>query len=102
MKTANKLSTILIIAIVAVIGIGTYFKVAERHREKLLEASSKKIEEAARKCRLEKKCLEEQITLGELIDKGYLEKQIHPITKEFVGEDLIIECESFVCKTTLT
>lgn len=101
MKLANRLSIILFISIIAVIIISTSLKVATRHKEALLYVTSSRIEEAARKCYLEEKCEGDRTTLGEIIEEGYLGSQIHPITKEFISKDLVINCENFICETNL-
>ena len=49
-----------------------------------------------------KKCLEDEtITLGLLIEREYLENQIHPISKEYLNEKIVIECKNYVCTTDI-
>lgn len=100
-KMTTKISLILFVGTIALIGIATGIKVAEQHKEKLLLSVRSKIEEAARKCFLEGKCMEESIKLNDLIELQYLEKLVHPITKEYISGELTIYCKDYVCTTTL-
>lgn len=98
---ASKLSVILFLAIVVVIGVFTTFKVLDRHQEKLLKVASNKIVEQASKCFLDGKCSGSETTLDFLIREGYLEQQVHPVSKEFIDGNLVIKCTDFVCETDL-
>lgn len=98
---ASRISLILFIALILLIGISTGLKVMNDHRTRLLKVAESKIEDAAKKCQLEGKCTTQQTTLDYLIEEKYLEPQIHPITKEFIDGSLVIECINFTCKTTL-
>lgn len=69
-----------------IILIPTLYSVIKNHNDKLLEVSYKRIEEAAKKCYLDKKCSNEKITLKELYDNNYLEKESNPVTKEYYNE----------------
>lgn len=101
-KNSDKIiSVCLIIIIIGVIIIATALKVYNNHKENLLRVSSQKIEEAARKCSLEEACTENKTTLKFLIEKGYIEKQVHPISKEYIDENLEITCDNYVCKTEI-
>lgn len=95
----NRISWMLFGAIILVVTIGTAIKVFSNHRSHLLEVSTKRIEEAALKCVLENVCTENKTTLGFLIQNGYLDEQIHPVTKEYISESLEIECKDYVCTT---
>ncbi len=101
MAKTGKISFLLFLGIVALIGGATFMKVMTRHNEKLLRVAENKIEEAARKCYIEEKCTKYPVTLNELIQLSYLEKQVHPISKEFIDESLVINCEGYSCETTL-
>lgn len=100
-KFSKVLSSLLVISLIIVIIGATFLKVSSRHREKLLLVVTRKIEEATRKCYLEGNCQEGSTTLGSLISNNYLDKQIHPITKEFIKEELVITCKDYSCKTNI-
>lgn len=100
-KNSKIVSICLIVIIVGVIVIATSLKVYDNHKNDLLKVVNQKIEEAAKKCSLEEICTENKTTLAFLIEKGYLEKQVHPISKEFIGGDLEIVCENYACKTNV-
>ena len=74
-----------------IISFITTFKVIKNHQEKLLLVSEKRITEAAIKCLNEKKCSDNKITLKDLYNFNYLEKEINPITKEYYSELSYIE-----------
>ena len=97
----NNITLVLLLALVILIAASTTFKVMDRHEEKLLLVARRKIEEAARQCYLENKCTGESTYLGFLIKEGYLEAQVHPISKEFISEELTISCKDFECTTEL-
>lgn len=78
---------ITIIAIVLIILIPTAYTILKKHNERLMTVSYKKIEESARDCYLDNICLENKITLKELYDHKYLEKESNPITKKYYSEN---------------
>ena len=103
MKKMSKIISILIvIAMPLTIVIATVLKVSNNHQELELLVSSKKIEEAARKCVIDENCKEELISLGFLIKKGYLTQEVHPITKEFINEGTPITCKGYTCTVDLS
>ena len=81
-----------IISIVIIVLIPTLYTIIKRHNDRLIEVSTKRITEAAKKCYEDEKCKNEKITLKELYDNKYLKKESNPITKEYYNE------ESFVTK----
>ncbi len=100
MDKISKIATVaLIVVIIGVVVIATILKVYNNHKESLFQVVDKRIEEAAKKCSLEEVCTEGTTTLGFLIEKGYLEKQVHPISKEYVDENLSVTCSGYICKT---
>lgn len=102
MEKKVKIISLSLLAVgIGIIIITTVIKVYDNHKESLLRVSSQKIEEAAKKCTLDEVCTEEKTTLGFLIEKGYLEKQVHPISKEFIDENLEITCVDYTCKTNI-
>ena len=91
-----KLNKIFIsLAIVLIFGfiIGvTAFKVISDHNEKILIVESKYIISKAKKCYYDDICTNDKITLQELYDNNYLEKQVNNVTKEYYNS------ESYVIK----
>ena len=90
-KSMNKwiISTTIIIIFGLVIGV-TSFKVVNKHNDKLLLVEEKYIIEKAKKCKMEKKCNNDNITLKELYDLKYLEKQVNPVSKEYYSLDAYV------------
>lgn len=78
----KKIFSITIFIIVIPILCVTLNGVYKNHQEKLILVSNKRIIEAAQKCYLEQKCLDEKITLEKLYEEKYLEEESNPITKE--------------------
>jgi len=86
--TKNKVIIyITIIAIILIIGCPTVYKVIKNHKEKLIMITEKRIIEAAQKCWNEDNCVEEEISLKELYENNYLEKEADPITKKYYNEN---------------
>lgn len=83
------ISATIIIIFGLVIGV-TSFKVVSKHNEKLLLVEEKYIIETAKKCKIEKKCNNDTITLKELYDLNYLEKEVNPVTKEYYSMDAYV------------
>ena len=83
------ISTTIIIIFGLVIGV-TSFKVVNKHNDKLLLGEEKYIIEKAKKCKMEKKCNNDNITLKELYDLKYLEKQVNPVSKEYYSLDAYV------------
>jgi len=100
MKTSRLISIILIIMIIGIIAGATSLKVYNNHKQALLRVSRQKIEEAAQKCNIDNTC-ENEVTLGFLIEKGYLDNQVHPLTKEFIDTSLVVTCKNYNCETIL-
>jgi hypothetical protein len=86
----KKLIWFTVLIAIFIIVIGTVYKVYKNHIEHEYEVVEKKISENAKKCFLEEICTGNETTLGFLISSGYLDKQINPITKEYVDEALVI------------
>lgn len=75
-----------IVALILIIGIPTIYKVVKNHNETLYKISEKRIIEAAKKCWNEEKCTKDTITLKELYNLEYLEKEANPVTKKYYSE----------------
>ena len=82
------LLTIILVILVVIAG----FKNLNNHHEKEYLVVNNKILESARQCYLKEECSGE-ITLKELYDKGYLETQIDPLTKENMDENICLKYE---------
>ena len=78
------ISTIIII--IFLIGGMTAYKVSQKHQANMLLVSKKYIEEKARDCYNDKKCLSNEITLEMLYNNGYMARQANPVTKEYYNE----------------
>ncbi len=83
------ISTTIIIIFGLIIGV-TSFKVVNKHNDKLLLVEEKYIIEKAKECKMEKKCNNDNITLKELYDLKYLEKQVNPVSKEYYSLDAYV------------
>lgn len=83
------ISATIIIIFGLIIGV-TSFKVVNKHNDKLLLVEEKYIIEKAKKCKMEKKCNNDNITLKELYDLKYLEKQVNPVSKEYYSLDAYV------------
>lgn len=82
---------ITIIAIVIIILIPTVYTIVKKHNDKMINVTHKRIEEAAKECYLNNICLNERITLKQLYENDYLEKESNPITKEYYNEESYVE-----------
>lgn len=82
---------ITITAIVLIISIPTIYTIVKKYNDRLITVTHKRIEEAARECYLKNICLDDKITLKQLYDNKYLEKESNPITKEYYTEESYVE-----------
>lgn len=73
--------------IILLIGIPTMYKVVKQHQINLYAVLENKVNDAAKKCYYEKKCLNDKITLKELYDLDYLKEVSNPISKEVYSEN---------------
>lgn len=78
---------ITIVAVLAIIIIPTVYTVINNHNTRLLNITHKRIEEAARDCYLDEVCKDKKITLKELYENKYLEKENNPITKIYYNQE---------------
>ena len=88
----NKNLIIIIFLIVIFFIIGAY-NVYKEHINKLYLVVDNEIKDASKKCYLEKQC-EGEITLDVLIQKGYIDIVIDPITKEEISRDKCLKYEN--------
>ena len=82
----DRFCKLLLIAIFAILIIPSASYVMQEHNEKLTIAINKKIIEIAQKCKYEKKCQNNEVTLEELHNLGYIDKIYDPISKELINE----------------
>ena len=81
----------LILVVCLICGFTTY-KVVKSHNEKLTLVETKYIIETARKCINEHKCKDKNnVTLKELYDLKYLDKQVNSVTKEYYNENSYVK-----------
>lgn len=95
-KTSKIISIILVFSIIITIIVASVHKVYSNHKNDLLKVVNQKISEAGEKCNREEKC-ENEFTLGFLIENGYIDEQVHPITKEYVDKASKITCNNYNC-----
>lgn len=86
----KNLCLVTIIACLLIIAIPTIYKVINNHQTKLYAVLEKEIIEASEKCWYKGDCKSETITLKELYNLKYLDKQIDPVTKKVYDEDSTI------------
>ena len=76
--------------ILIIIVIATIVKVYTNHIDHLYYVVESKIIESTKKCYLEEVCTGEEVTLKDLIEKDYIDKQIDPKSKEYIDENIKI------------
>lgn len=83
----NKINIIgSIIVILLLISVPTIYKVIKNHNNNLYQVVEGKIIGAAKRCYYEEKCDQNDISLKDLYELGYLEKISDPISKEYYDE----------------
>lgn len=87
------LSGSILISLILITSVTT-FKVINIHKDKLLLVENKYLIETAKKCINEKNCQSDKVTLKELYDLEYLEKESNPVTKEYYSEESYIELKN--------
>ncbi len=92
-KKKTNLMIIFVAFFIVILFILAAYKNMNSHYEKELLVVNNKILESAKNCYLEKKC-EGEITLKDLYDKKYIEKQIDPRTKTDYNENVCIKWEN--------
>lgn len=93
----NKLIiSLTILASLLMIALPTILKIYERHEERLLLVSEKKIIESAENCFRTSSCQNHQTTIKELKEKGFLEENIvNPKTKTYYDDNTTLIEEHF-------
>ena len=82
----------IIISLFIIIGV-SYYKINKEKHDITYKVLNKKILESAEKCFNDDNC-KSDMTLGELINKGYLESMVDPDTKEYYSASSTIKIEN--------
>lgn len=95
--TKNKtIIYITLIILISIIVIASFLKVGKIHDERMLEVTTKKIVDSAKKCYYNNSCINDKITLQELYEKMGLQVQTNPITKQVYNENsYVLVSENF-------
>ncbi len=83
-----------VLASLVIIGLPTILKITKNHEERMYLVATKKIIESAETCFYNDECLQDEITIGELKQKGYLLDVINPQTKTYFEDDLVLIWEN--------
>ena len=70
------------------------FYVKKEHNANLWKVVNKSVVEAADRCKNESGCKEDTVTVGYLIERGYLDTVVNPITKEIISNDSYVDYRS--------
>lgn len=93
-KINSRVNVILIIIAILLLIVPSVFYIINNHYSNLYVVLEKKIIEEANNCFNDGNCKEREITLEELIEKGYLEKMYDPITKELINLKSYVKIDS--------
>ncbi len=91
-KKRTNLIYVFLGVLIILFGLAAY-KSLEKHHEKEYQVLNSRILESAKDCYLKEDCTGE-ITIKDLYNKKYLDKQIDPVTKEDVDETICIKFEN--------
>ena len=92
MNLSRVVFSVTILACLLIIGIPVFYKVVDRNHEKLYTVTNKLVTEAAENCYYDKVCTSTTVTLKELYDNNYLERDIiDPVSKEVYSEESYVE-----------
>jgi len=91
----NKIIFYVTIAIILLlIAITSIIKTINTHNNRLIEATTKKIVEAAKNCYYNESCINDTITLQELYEKTDLKDLVNPITKKKYNTDSYVDVKN--------
>ncbi len=97
-KISKIIIGVLIIATISIVFFASYKRIYKDHQEKLVKVLTRKVEEAGKKCFLEKQCSGQEVTIKELKEKGYLKEElVNPLTKEVINENLKVTYKDKEC-----
>lgn len=101
-KKSKIILILFIIVIIFVVLFASYRRIYKEHEAKLIKVTTNKVVEAGKKCYLDNKCKGNSVTIKELKELGYLEKDIiNPLTKELLNEDLVVTYKNKECSFKL-
>ena len=84
------------LSLILIISVPSTIKTINKHNERLLDVTIKKITETAKDCYYNNSCVEDKITLKELYEKTNLEEQANPLSKKVYNKDsYILVSDSF-------
>ena len=88
----NKTSLLFTFLVIVVLLIGmTIYKVSEIHLQRSFTVTEKRIIEGAQACVWSDVCKESRITLGTLINLGYVKEEVNPKTKMYYSHESYVE-----------
>ncbi len=93
MNTKN-INLILILIIISLVIFPTLFYVKKEHNANLWKVVNKRVVEAADRFKNGSGCKENTVTVGYLIERGYLDTVVNPITKEIISNDSYVDYSS--------
>ncbi len=91
MNKKNDIFSKVMVALTFIICIGliagtTSYKVIKKHNDNLLLVSKKYIIEKTKQCYNDKVCSGNSVSLKNLYEHSYLDRQANPVTKEYYNE----------------
>lgn len=92
MTNARIILWTLIISLILILGF-SYYKINKEKHEEIYKVINKKIIDRAKDCVHDDKC-GANMTLGELINNGYLDPIVDPDTKEYYNRASTIKIEN--------
>lgn len=91
----NNINSILIIIIFLLTIIPVLINIKKEHDDKVWLVFEKEVVESATTCQRENKCPDKEATIAFLINNGYLEKAVNPLTKEVISNDSYVDLENY-------
>lgn len=86
-KVDTIINIVAIIVAILIILIPTTLKIIKTNRDRLHLVTNKRIIEAYQSCVKRYVCDDEKTTLNYLMENGFLQKEINPVTKEYYNLD---------------
>ncbi len=87
----KKIIFITIIISLLSITVATFYKVKKEHSDKVVLVTEKRILYGAQNCVFDGACKEKKVTLGTLIQKGYVKEEVNPLTKMYYSPESFVE-----------
>ena len=92
-EVISKICFSLVIVLLSLLIVPAILYKINKHNSDMWLVIDKRVMEAAEKCYIEGNC-ESNITLNDLIEKGYIEKIYNPLTKELIDGNSLIDIEN--------